>query len=196
MIWAAAIGAALSIAGKVMDNNSQNAAWAAQETARRKQLIQMVRQSNTQDANLRLQDRSNFEAARQELENATLDSVKAQGTLQVAMAESGLEGRSMDKVKRDTENVYLRTKGMINTNYERDYANIYAQRAASRDELIAAVEGSQPIPKQSGASQMLGLAMAGGQGAIAGSNLWGAISQTSTVASASNTASSAARNIR
>lgn len=172
---AASIGAGLSIMGSLFDGQSKNAAWAAQETARRKQLIQMVRQANTQDANLRLQDRSNFEAARQELENVTLDAVKAQGTVQTAMAESGLEGRSMDRVKRDTQNSYLRTKTAINTNYERDYANIYAQRVGVRDNLIAAVEGSQPAAKESGASQLLSGVTGAMSGAIAGTNLWGSL---------------------
>lgn len=172
--------AGLSIGGSILDAKGQNKAWAAAETARRKQSIQAVRQANTQDANLMLQDVSNFEAYRQELENQTLDSVKAQGTVQTAMAESNLAGRSMERVQRDVENVALRTRGMINANYERDYANIYQQRVSNRDQLIAQIEGSVAAPRPDVVGQTLNVAQAGMSGYIAGQNLWGALNKAPT----------------
>lgn len=170
----------LAVAGAATDAKNQNKAWAATETARRKQNIQAVRQANTQDANLMLKDVSNFEAYRQELESQTMDAIKAQGTVQTAMAESNLEGRSMERVERDVENVYLRTKGMINANYEREYANIYVQRQANRDQLIAQLEGTPASPRPDPIGQTLNVAQAGLSGFIAGQNLWGAMSKAPT----------------
>lgn len=170
--------ATIGVGSSLIDAKNQNKAYAAGELARRKQLMQMVRQANTQDANLQLQDKSNFEAAIQELEKTTMDSVKAQGTVQTAMTESNLEGRSMERTKRDVENVYLRNKGMINENYERDYANIYAQRVSNRDNLIAAIEGMPPLQRPDSLSQGLNVVTAGVQGAIVGSNIWGTYKKT------------------
>lgn len=172
-MWGMLIGSAVSVLGGLMDSASQNDAYAAQETARRKQKLQMVRQANIQDANLMLQDKSNFEAARLELENQTMSAIKAQSTVRTAMAESNLEGRSMDRVMRDVENVHLRTKGQIQENYERDYHNIWVARASNRDQLIAGLEGSQPQQKPNGMGQLLGVATQGAQGAVVGQNLWG-----------------------
>lgn len=170
----------LAVAGAATDAKNQNKAWAATETARRKQNILAVRQANTQDANLMLKDVSNFEEYRQELENQTMDSIKAQGTVHTAMAESNLAGRSMERVQRDVENVALRTRGMINSNYERDYANIYQQRIANRDQLIAQIEGSPATPRPDVVGQTLNVAQAGMSGYIAGQNLWGALSKAPT----------------
>lgn len=172
--------AGLAVGGGLLDAKNQNAAWAAAETARRKQNIQAVRQANTQDANLMLKDVSNFEAYRQELENQTMDSIKAQGTVQTAMAESNLAGRSMERAQRDVENVALRTRGMINANYERDYANIYQQRIANRDQLISQIEGSVATPRPDVIGQTINVAQAGMSGYIAGQNLWGALSKAPT----------------
>lgn len=183
----------LAVVGGISSANDQNKAYAATENARRKNNIQLVRQANTQDANLQLQDRSNFEAYRQELENTTMDAVKAQGTVQTAMAESNLEGRSMERVQRDVENVYFRTKGMINENYERDYHNIYVQRASNRDNLIAALEGSQPTIRPNQTSQILNVANQGMQGYMAGANLWGTIQSMPSGASSQMANATASR---
>jgi hypothetical protein len=177
-MWGMIIGAAVSVMGSLMDGKNQNDAHSAQEIARRKQNLQAVRQSNAADAGLRLQDKSNFEAARQELENQTLSHVKARSTVTTAMAESGLEGRSMDRVKRDVDNAYLRTKGMINENYSRDYTNIWAQRESNRDSLIAQIEGNPAQPKQGGLTNIIGMGTNAFQGATVGQNLWGMVSDS------------------
>lgn len=163
--------AAVTVVSSISNSNNQNKAWAATEEARRKQNIEMVRQSNIQDANLKVQDMSNFEKVRQEMENATLDAIKAQGSVQVAVNESNLEGRTVDRVVRDVENVQLRTKGMINENYERDYLNIYTQRESNRNQLIGALTGSQAAMKPSKGGQILDAGVAGVQGYLMGDGL-------------------------
>lgn len=163
--------AVLGASSAVTNVKNQNKAWAATETARRKQNIEMVRQSNLQDANLMLQDKSNFEQARQALENQTLDAIKAQGTVNAAINESNMEGRTTERVRRDVENVALRTKGMINENYQRDYLNIYTQREANRDQLISVISNSAASPRPSTFGQILDVGMGTMQGASLGSDL-------------------------
>lgn len=163
--------AAMAVISKIMDNKAQNEAWAAQEEARRKQRMEMMRQANVADANLLLQDNSNFEAARLELENQTLSHIRAKASVNAAMSESNLEGRSMERISRETDNVYLRTKGMITENYERDYHNIFAQRDSNRNQLIAQLNGDQAAAQPDRFSQVLGTVTAGVQGAMAGADI-------------------------
>lgn len=175
-MMAMAAMAAISMVSKGVDQKNQGKMLAAQEDARRKQLIQAVKQSNIADAGLKLQANDSYKQARSQLESASMDAIKAQGTVRTAMNESNLEGRTMERVTRDVENVALRTKGQINENYERDYHNIWVQRVSNRDNLIAQIEGSQPIQMPDQAGNMLGLAGAGVQGALVGNNLWGTFS--------------------
>ncbi|MGL5643180.1 MAG: virion core protein, T7 gp14 family [Metamycoplasmataceae bacterium] len=167
--------AAVGTVSAMADANNQNKAWAAQEEARRKNLIQAVKSSNIADASLQLQGVEAYKAARLELENQTMSHIKAKGAVTTAANESNMEGRSMERVKHDVDNAFLRTKGMITENYERDYHNIWVQRSNNRDDLIAQIEGSQPAPKPDGLSQGLNVIQSGISGAMTGSNLWGVI---------------------
>lgn len=167
--------AAVSMVGKGVDQKNQGMVLAAQETQRRKQLIEAVKASNIADASLKLQAVDSYKMARQELENQTMSAIKAKGAVTTAMNESNLEGRSMERVQRDVDNIALRTKGQINENYQRDYHNIWVQRESNRDNLIAQIKGSAPVEMPSKAGNLLGMAQAGVQGALVGQNLWGAL---------------------
>ena len=167
--------AVIGTVGAMTDAKNQNKAWAAQEEARRKNLIQAVKSSNIADSSLQLKGVDAYKSARLELANQSMSHIKAKGAVTTAANESNMEGRSMDRVKRDVDNAFLRTKGMITENYERDYHNIWVQRANNRDDLIAQIEGSQPAPKPDGLSQGLNVAQSGVSGAMTGSNLWGVL---------------------
>lgn len=174
-MMAMAAMAAVSMVSSAVDSKNQNKAWAAQEEARRKQLIQAVKQSNIADASLQLSAVDSYRQAQRELENQSMSAIKARGSVTTAMNESNLEGRSMERVQRDVDNTFLRTKGQITENYERDYHNIWVQRSNNRDDLIAQIEGSQPAARPDGLSQGLGMAQAGLNGAMMGGQLWGVI---------------------
>ncbi|WVX92065.1 internal virion protein [Aeromonas phage phiA014S] len=175
-MMAMAAMAAVSMVSKGIDQKNQGKAMAAQEEARRKNLIQAVKQSNIADAGLKLQAVESYKQARAELEKTSMDAIKAQGAVRTAMNESNLEGRSMERVMRDTENVTLRTKGQITENYERDYHNIWIQRVNNRDSLAATIEGSQAVQMPDATGNLLGMAQAGAQGAMVGQSLWGTFS--------------------
>lgn len=175
-MMAMAAMAAVSMVSKGIDQKNQGKAMAAQEEARRRNLIQAVKQSNIADAGLKLQAVESYKQARAELEKTSMDAIKAQGTVRTAMNESNLEGRSMERVMRDTENVALRTKGQITENYERDYHSIWIQRVNNRDSLAATIDGSQAVQMPDATGNLLGMAQAGAQGAMVGQNLWGTFS--------------------
>lgn len=173
-MWGMVAGAALSVVGGLFDRKSQNAAKAQQAQAIRKQNIEIIRQANVADANLVLQNQSNYEVARQELENINIQGLKASAAVRTAIGESNLEGRSMDRVQADVDNQTLKAKGMLNENYRRDYTNILAERYSIRDSAIsqakANAEGLNSL-KTSKGSQLFGLVNAGVQGAITGKEI-------------------------
>jgi len=163
--------AVLGAAGGMMDIKNQNKAWAAQETARRKQKIQMVRQANSQDAALRLQASNLMTQARDILEQESIGYIQAKGAVNNAINESNLEGRTMDRVRADVDKQFLKTKVRIQSNYETDYANIYAERESVRDNLIAGLEGMPAQPKPNKLSQAVSLANSTIGGYQAGMNI-------------------------
>ncbi|MGL5583284.1 MAG: virion core protein, T7 gp14 family [Cetobacterium sp.] len=165
--------AALSAVGGMVDIKNQNAAWAAQETARRKQKIEMVRQANSQDAQLRLQAHNSFIQSRDALEQESIGYIQAKGAVETAIGESNLEGRTMDRVRRDVDQKFLQTKTRIQSNYETDYGNIWAERESVRDNLISGLEGMPAQKKPSKLGQAIGLATNTMSGYKAGSDLKG-----------------------
>ncbi|UTQ78177.1 internal virion protein [Aeromonas phage JELG-KS1] len=165
--------AAVGVVGGMMDSKNKGKAWAAQEETRRKQLTEALKASNIADASLKLAANESYKQARSELENNTMQAIKAKGTVTTAMGESNLEGRTMDRTMRDTENMFLKTKGQITENYERDYHNIWVQRLENNQNIIAQIQGSQPAPKPDSASQALNTVQSGVSGALVGQQLWG-----------------------
>lgn len=163
--------AAVGVAGGVQDAKNADDAWASAETARRKQNIESVHQSNLQDANLQLQDLSNFEEAREALTNHSLDTLKAQGAVRTAAYEGNLSGNSINRVVNDSDNVMLRSKGQINEKYERDYTNIYSERESNRDGLIATLNNSYAVKPPSLMSKITGVVTSGAKGFSSGASM-------------------------
>lgn len=174
------IMAGLAVVSAGMGEMQKGQAWAAQETARRKNNREAVRQANYQDAALQLQDKQNFAAARREMEGISLESIRANGTVKTAIGESNLEGRTMERVAADVENAHLRAAVDVQRNYDTDYANVWAERDAVRNNLIATIEGNPAATKPSVLGGVLNVASAGVQGAIAGSQLEDVYNKTVT----------------
>lgn len=181
------IMAGISMATAAIGVGEQNKAAAAQETARRKNLREAVRQANYHDAALQLQEKNAFKAARSEMEGVTLEQIRANGTVKTAIGESNLEGRTMDRVAADVDNSFLRAAVDVQRNYETDYVNIWAERDANRNNLIATIEGSAAVPMPSKLGGALQIAGAGVSGAIAGSQLEDVYNKTVTARGKSQT---------
>ena len=88
--------AVVGVAGGMMDSKNQGKAWAAGEEQRRKQMIEAVKSSNIADASLKLAANDAYKSARDELENNSMQAIKAKGAVTVAMNVSNLEGRTME----------------------------------------------------------------------------------------------------
>jgi hypothetical protein len=128
MCWPAAIPIALAGAQAISGQNAQAKMIAAQTAAGRRQAMEIMRQTNIQNADLSLQARSKLEEASSELTSQNMQKVQAMGSIRSAIGESMLEGSSMDRIKRVTEGQFIREANMVTENYRRDYQAIFAQQ--------------------------------------------------------------------
>lgn len=128
MCWMAAIPIALAGAQAISGQNTQSKMIAAQTAAGRRQAIELLKQTNIQNADLSLQARSKLEEASAELTSQNMQKVQALGSIRAAIGESMLEGSSMDRIKRVTEGQFIREANMVTENYRRDYQAIFAQQ--------------------------------------------------------------------
>jgi len=169
---------AVAAVGSIVDGKNQQKAAVKQEEARRKQKIEMMRQSNYKDANLQLQDMGNYDEARELLAEANLDAIETQASVSTAIGESNLSGRSMERIERQVANEALAVKTDINRSYERSYYNIYAQREANRNELISAYEGMPSVPQPDQLGLIANTVGATAQGVVTGYQLGGMLGTT------------------
>lgn len=158
MCWAQIAMAGAQIAGGAVSSQNQ---WAATVTNNRLQKAELIRQENVQDAALQIENMNAFQSAREGLNNHAMDSLKAVSTVKQAAAESNLEGRTIERVVREAENVTLRTKGQMQENYKRDYANIMAQRVSNREQLIAQMNAIRDPDKPPTMAERFGLSKEG-----------------------------------
>lgn len=158
MCYAQIAMAGAQIAGMAI--NSQNQ-WAATVTGNRLQKAELVRQANSADAALLLENANAFESAREGMNQHAMDSLKAISTVKAAASESNLEGRSMERTIRGAENAALKTRGALQENYERDYANILAQRIDNRTQLIAQMDAIRDPNKPPTMAERFGLSKEG-----------------------------------
>jgi len=75
---------------------------------------------------------SNFDGARRTLENLTYNSRQNQSTIKAAIAETGTEGRSTEKITQSVEAHDLRTESSIKENSSIVTANYMRQMEADR----------------------------------------------------------------
>ena len=128
MCWPYAIPIALSGVQAVSNQYTQSKMIAAQTAAGRRQAMEIMKQTNIQNADLSLQARSRLEEASSELTSQNMQKVQAMGSIRAAIGESMLEGSSMDRIKRVTEGQFIREANMVTENYRRDYQAIFAQQ--------------------------------------------------------------------
>lgn len=128
MCWMAAIPIAIAGAQAIGGQNAQAKMIAAQTAAGRRQAMEIMKQTNIQNADLSLQARSKLEEASSELTSQNMQKVQALGSIRAAIGESMLEGSSMDRIKRVTEGQFIREANMVTENYRRDYQAIFAQQ--------------------------------------------------------------------
>ncbi|UCS82781.1 internal virion protein [Yersinia phage vB_YenP_Rambo] len=128
MCWMAALPIAMSGAQAIGSNITQGKMIAAQTEAGRRQAMELMKQTNIQNADLSLQARSRLEEASAELTAQNMQKVQAMGSIRAAIGESMLEGSSMERIKRVSEGQFIREANMVTENYRRDYQAIFAQQ--------------------------------------------------------------------
>lgn len=158
MCWADIAKAGAGLAGSAVNGQNQ---WAATITNNRMQKAELIRQGNVQDAALQVENLNAFQSAREGLNQHSLDNLKAQSTVKQAAAESNLEGRTIERELRVAENVGLKTRGQIQENYQRDYANIMANRIANREQTIRQIEAIRDPERPATLEQRFGLSKEG-----------------------------------
>lgn len=156
MCWMAAIPIAMAAAQGISGQSSEAKAQAAQTAMMRQQSREQLRQMNIQNADLSLQQRSELEAAQDELTSQNLQKVQAMGSIRAAMGESMLEGRSFERVARITEGDFIREANKVTDNYRRDYAAIFQQQVGLTESTKAQIAARQKgEPKRKSTLQMI-----------------------------------------
>ena len=113
MCWMAAIPVALAGAQAISGQNAQAKMIASQTAAGRRQAMEIMKQTNIQNADLSLQARSRLEEASSELTSQNMQKVQAMGSIRAVIGESMLEGASMDRIKRVTEGQFIQYTGEL-----------------------------------------------------------------------------------
>ncbi|WP_323115389.1 hypothetical protein [Pseudomonas guariconensis] len=155
--------AALAVAGGVMNAHDRAKAEGQAEDARRKGLIEQVRQMNTANADMSLEARDKAEQAQQQLTDINLKSLRNRGMVAAAIGESGLAGNSMDRVKRVTDAETSREKMGVLDNYKRDYQAIFANQVGNVENTKAAIRGSAPVFRTSKLANALNIVGSGAE---------------------------------
>lgn len=142
----------------VSAGKSKQKAWAAQETARRKQNIETLKKSNVTDSNLLLDQANEWEQARAATLDVSNNQIAAMSAVNNAAGESMLAGNSVDRVKRMANNTFSAQKVDITDTYERNLGSIQNQRFMNAQNTKSAIENSQAAPPPDQAGLWLGAA--------------------------------------
>lgn len=170
MCWMAAIPIAMAGAQAISGQATEANVLGAQINAGRRQAMELLKQTNIQNADLTLQAKSNLEEASAELSTQNMQKVQAMGAIRAAIGESNLEGRSMERIQRVTEGQFVREANMVTENYRRNYQAIFAQQIGAHQSTVSQIKeiykGEQK--GKSKLQQILDpLAVVGGQAASA-----------------------------
>ena len=130
---------------------SQHAQTKAMFKAHQLNTEQEIKQNNIANANIRMQQIDMMMSARDQLTTLNFEHQQALGALNTAFGESGLEGKSFDRIKRATAISVANKKAGIRYNLEKDYAGMYAEalgNTLSMQQRIRAREASLPSRTQ------------------------------------------------
>jgi hypothetical protein len=153
--------AVLSVAGTTMGLRDKAKAEGLQEDARRRQQIEMIKQMNSVNADLRLQAKDKFEQARQQMTEVNLSAIRNKGMLSAAIGESGISGNSMERLKRVTAADSSRELSAIRDNYQRDYQAIFANQVSNVESTKSALKGMGSVRRTSKLAQALDVVSSG-----------------------------------
>ena len=168
IVGGALLGGGLSALGIGSSNKAALQAYKAQAKA-------LITSYNYGIVGLRTQGRSAFEEASRELQKNTINSMKNQSMVEVALAETGVEGRSQDRVMRDVRGYDAMTSASIKENFERQTYNL-KQDAESMYQSTKSQLNAARSQAQSQMTGGFGSVLKVAQGAISGAMLGSEVS--------------------
>lgn len=151
----------MAVAGATMSAKQKADMEGNQIDAQNRQKQQLIKQMSFQDANLKLEARDKAEEAMNQLTQTNLNAIRNEGTVRAAIAESGLEGRSMDAIQRQTEGDSIRERTGITENYQRDYSAIFGNQVANVENTKSQIDGMAPVMRGNRIAQALDVVSAG-----------------------------------
>ncbi|HBQ5120503.1 MULTISPECIES: virion core protein, T7 gp14 family [Klebsiella pneumoniae complex] len=176
-IAAAAVMAVGSATQSAMQYKDAAKAEGKRADAARLQAQEYVKANNITQANLNLSNRDAYENAVSKMTSANMQGIQNMGALNTAIAESGIKGNSINRLRRSQEASNSAEQLSITNEYKRNYAEIFGKQLESQQNTISAVSGlDQDAHKTSGLQQALGITMAGAQGAAQGYSMGSAMS--------------------
>ena len=130
---------------------SQHSQTKAMLKAHKLNVEQEIKQNNIANANMRMQQVDMMMNARQQLTELSFEQQRALGSLNLSFGESGLEGKSFDRIKNSLAISTENKKANVRYNLEKDYAGMYAEalgNTLSMQQRIRAREAQLPSRTQ------------------------------------------------
>lgn len=162
----------------LMGAREQAKAEARAEDARRRQQMEMIRQLNFENADLKLEAKDKYDQAQQKLTEINLKSLRNRGLLNAAIGESGLAGSSMQRIKRITQAETDRERVGVMDNYQRDYQTIFANQVGAVENTKSALKNMPKVHKTSKVAQALNVVSSTANGAASGYSMGADIKST------------------
>ena len=133
----AAVGAVVGGAGSIYGTSKQNRSMVK---AFKKQMHYLQLNYNYNQASLDRQERSMYDSALGELFSLSLNAYQNNSQIEAAIAETGLDGRSQDKIKQTISGQTLRQETATKEAYLNDVWNVRFQKDALYIQTKASVE--------------------------------------------------------
>lgn len=135
--------------------------------------VSVVKSMNYDLANLSQEQRDQYDQAVAQLQANSINSIRNQGMIRAAFGESGLEGRSVDRVMREVEGQDARVADSIRGSFKDSFVGLQSQKELTVLNADAQIKGMPKINKPSSTSVMLGIASSMMSGASTGGQLYG-----------------------
>lgn len=133
----AAVGAVVGGAGSIFGTHKQNRSMVK---AFKKQMHYLQLNYNYNQASLDRQERSMYDSALGELFSLSLNAYQNNSQVEAAIAETGLDGRSQDKIKQTISGQTMRQETATKEAYLNDVWNVRFQKDALYIQTKASVE--------------------------------------------------------
>lgn len=195
----AAVGAVVGGAGSIYGISKQNRSMVK---AFKKQMHYLQLNYNYNQASLDRQERSMYDSALGELFSLSLNAYQNNSQIEAAIAETGLDGRSQDKIKQTISGQTLRQETATKEAYLNDVWNVRFQKDALYIQTKASVEQARDnlnnnlIGGSTAFQQFLNGAITGAAMGAATAGIGSAVAGGATTAASTGMSSGALTGIR